>query len=206
MSGTIVLVTGGARSGKSRFAEQIAANLGDRVAYVATAAIGDAEMAARVARHRARRPASWQTIDAPYDLLQSLAGLDRSIDVVLVDCLTIWAANRLLRLGDAGDANWWAAVDDLTPALSEELDALLGLARRATWRLLLVTNEVGAGVVPPTPLGRAFRDLLGILTQRVAAEADAVFLVVAGLGMEIKAHAVSPEAWAGERRGDTKKG
>ena len=90
--------------------------------------------------------------------------------------------------------------------LRDELQALLALARGAAWHLVLVTNEVGAGVVPPTPLGRAFRDLLGVLTQYVAGEADAVFLVVAGIGMEIKAHAVSPEAWARERRGANERG
>jgi adenosylcobinamide kinase/adenosylcobinamide-phosphate guanylyltransferase len=204
--GTIILVTGGARSGKSRFAEQIAANFGARVAYIATAAIGDTEMAARIARHRARRSASWQTIEAPYDLLQGVAGLNPDIDVVLVDCLTIWSANRLLRLGEADDDGWWAAFDALMQTLSEELAALMALARRSTWRLVLVTNEVGAGVVPPTPLGRAFRDLLGTLTQQVAAEADAVFLVVAGLGMEIKAHAISPEKWARTWPGTKEKG
>jgi adenosylcobinamide kinase/adenosylcobinamide-phosphate guanylyltransferase len=204
--GTIVLVTGGARSGKSCFAEQIAGNLGARVAYVATAEIGDAEMTARIARHRAQRPLSWQTIEAPFDLLHGIAGMDPTVEVVLVDCLTIWCANRLLRLGEAADAAWWESVESLTQTLTDEVRALMQLARQATWHLMLVTNEVGAGIVPSTPLGRAFRDLLGALTQRVASEADAVFLVVAGLGMDIKARAVSPEAWVRERRGASEKG
>jgi adenosylcobinamide kinase/adenosylcobinamide-phosphate guanylyltransferase len=204
--GTIVLVTGGAKSGKSRFAEQIAGNLGTRVAYVATAEIGDAEMTARIARHRAQRPPAWQTSEAPYNLLLGIAGIDPTVEVVLVDCLTIWCANRLLGLGDAADAGWWESVESLEQILGDEIRALMRLARQATWHLVLVTNEVGAGIVPSTPLGRAFRDLLGALAQRVAVEADAVFLVVAGLGMDIKARSVSPEVWARERRGASEKG
>jgi adenosyl cobinamide kinase/adenosyl cobinamide phosphate guanylyltransferase len=98
--GTVVRVTGGARSAKSLFAETLAAGLGACVTYVATAEVSDAEMDARIARHRERRPASWISREAPHDLRTGLAGLDQQVDVVLVDCLTVWAANRLLALGD----------------------------------------------------------------------------------------------------------
>lgn len=183
--GRIVLVTGGARSGKSVFAETLAARHGERVAYVATATVGDAEMADRIARHRARRPAAWSTLEAPLDILASLAALDAGIEVVLVDCLAVWAANRLLAVGEPAEDGWWDRVGALERVLAEELELVVTTGRAAAWDLLLVTNEVGFGVVPPTELGRAYRDLLGRLNQVVAARANDVFLVVAGLAVEI---------------------
>jgi len=183
--GRIVLVTGGARSGKSVFAETLAARHGERVAYVATATVGDAEMADRIARHRARRPAAWSTLEAPLDILASLAALDAGIEVVLVDCLAVWAANRLLAVGEPAEDGWWDRVGALERVLAEELGLVVTAGRAAAWDLLLVTNEVGFGVVPPTELGRAYRDLLGRLNQVVAARANDVFLVVAGLAVEI---------------------
>ena len=183
--GRIVLVTGGARSGKSVFAETLAARHGERVAYVATATAGDAEMADRIARHRVRRPAAWSTLETPLDILASLAAVDSGIEVVLVDCLAVWAANRLLTLGEPAEDGWWDRVGALERVLAEELDLVVTTARDASWELIVVTNEVGFGVVPPTELGRAYRDLLGRLNQVVAARANDVFLVVAGFAVEI---------------------
>ncbi len=183
--GRVVLVTGGARSGKSVFAEMLAARGGERVAYVATATVGDAEMADRIARHRARRPAAWLTLEAPLDILAGLAAVGAGIEVVLVDCLAVWAANRLLAVGEPAEDGWWDRVGALERALAEELDLVVTTGRAAAWDLLLVTNEVGFGVVPPTELARAYRDLLGRLNQVVAARANDVFLVVAGLAVEI---------------------
>lgn len=183
--GAITLVTGGARSGKSRFAETVAAHR-QRVCYVATAEALDDEMAQRIAQHRARRPAHWTTLEAPRNLLTALSGVGQT-DAVLVDCLSLWTSNRLLALGDDAVPNWWQAVAALEAALAEELRAVCVLARRSQWDLVLVTNETGFGVVPTSRLGRAFRDLLGRLSQVVAADADAVYLVVAGLAVELKA-------------------
>ncbi len=193
--GSIVLVTGGTRSGKSHFAERLAARLGPRVAYLATAEVYDAEMETRVARHRERRPDSWVTIEAPRDLAAALARLDRAVDVTLVECLAVWTSNRLLDLGDPESDGWRTKVEALDSALSAEIDGILARARDSAGSLVLVSAEVGYGVVPPTPLGRAFRDLLGGLNQRVAARADAVFLVVAGLGLEVRGQAITPEDW-----------
>ncbi len=184
--GRIVLVTGGARSGKSAFAETLAARRGERVVYLATATIGDAEMEERIARHRARRPAGWVTLEAPLDILASLAAVASGIEVVLVDCLAVWAANRLLAIGEPAREGWWGQVATLERALTQELDLLVTTALVAAWDLLLVTNEVGFGVVPPTELGRAYRDLLGRLNQVVASRADEVYLVVAGLALDVK--------------------
>ena len=183
--GRITLITGGARSGKSRFAETLAAQ-GQNVCYIATAEALDEEMAQRIAQHRARRPAHWTTLEAPRDLATALVGLGH-IDTVLVDCLSLWTSNRLLALGDDEASGWWQAVAALEATLTAELRAVLALARQSGWDLLFVTNEVGFGLVPSSRLGRAFRDLLGRLGQVVAAEADAVYLVVAGLAVEIRA-------------------
>ena len=191
--GRIVLITGGARSGKSRFAEGLAAAHGDAVRYVATAQALDAEMGERIARHRARRPPAWTTLEAPSDLVATLDGMSDA-GAVLVDCLSLWASNRLLALGDDETSGWWESVAALETALTAELRAAIARARRQRWDLLLVTNETGFGVVPATRLGRAFRDLLGRLNQAAAADADAVYLVVAGLALEMKALAVSSTA------------
>jgi adenosylcobinamide kinase/adenosylcobinamide-phosphate guanylyltransferase len=152
-----LFVLGGARSGKSRFAVDSNRSRA-RVTFLATAQAGDADMAARIARHRAERPSHWRTVEAPHDL---------------VDRLTFWVANRMLR----GDADEWIV------KLGEELAATLALGPAD---VTLVSNEVGAGVHPATPDGRRFRDLLGSVNQRVAAAADRVVLMVAGLPLTVK--------------------
>lgn len=193
------LVTGGARSGKSAFAErraiELAAARGPEtvVTYVATALATDDEMAERIAHHRARRPAAWQTIEAPVDLAPVLAAARAMDGVVIVDCLAVWSANRLLALGDPeADGGpepgaWWRDVAALEATLVEELAPLLDGSQARSADIVLVTNEVGLGLVPPTPIGRAYRDLLGRLNQRVARHADAVHLVVAGFTLDLAA-------------------
>jgi adenosylcobinamide kinase/adenosylcobinamide-phosphate guanylyltransferase len=165
-------VLGGARSGKSRFA---VAGLCDRrrVAFVATAEAGDADMAARIARHRAERPPHWLTIEEPYALAARLPAVVRDADAVLVDCVTVWVANLLLR-GDP-DGDILAAGDEIAALAARGVD------------LTLVTNEVGEGVVPATADGLRFRDLLGSINQRLAAACHRVTLMVAGLPLTIKA-------------------
>jgi adenosylcobinamide kinase/adenosylcobinamide-phosphate guanylyltransferase len=166
------LVLGGARSGKSRFALAGLPARG-RVAFVATAQPGDGDMAARIARHRAERPAHWLTIEEPFALAPRVASLARDADVVVVDCITVWVANLLLR-GDP-DGDILAAGDEVA-----------ALAARRVFDLTLVSNEVGEGVVPATPEGVRFRDLLGFVNQRLAAACDRVTLMVAGLPVTIK--------------------
>jgi adenosylcobinamide kinase/adenosylcobinamide-phosphate guanylyltransferase len=182
---TAHLILGGARSGKSRFAVAAHASA-RRVAFVATAQARDGELAARIARHRAERPPQWTTVEEPYDLAAALARLaGERLDAVIVDCLTVWAGNRLLR----GDA------DDSTLAEAERLAAVI--ARRA-WDLTVITNEVGEGVHPSTAEGLRFRDLLGLVNQRIAAACDRVTLMVAGVPLTIKApalrHDLAPQA------------
>ncbi len=166
----LVLVTGGARSGKSRFALERAGGLGPPRVFIATAEAGDEEMAARIARHRADRPRGWRTVEAPRRLAPALRRL--ASGVVLVDCLTLWLAN--LMDDDPGF--------DPVPSVDELLRALR--ARRAA--VVVVTNEVGFGIVPESPLGRAFRDAAGFMNQRVVEAADEAHLVVAGRALRIK--------------------
>lgn len=163
----LVLVGGGARSGKSSFALALARRLGQRCTFVATAKPSDEEMAHRIARHREERGGDFATIEEPVDVPTCLANLAET-DVVLVDCLTLWIANLLLR----GDTD--AQVHD-------GMTALVSAARKRRWHLLLVTNEVGMGLVPETTLGRRFRDLTGFAHQRLAREADEVFFAALGL-------------------------
>jgi adenosylcobinamide kinase/adenosylcobinamide-phosphate guanylyltransferase len=162
------LVLGGARSGKSRYAEGLIAAAPPPWIYIATAEARDAEMAERIAQHRARRGNNWQTLEAPNDLAEALASAPKG--PVLLDCLTLWLSNRMLAEADID-----AEIDRLDQAL----------ARRAG-PIVLVSNEVGYGIVPDNALARRFRDLQGSLNQRMGATADRVILVVAGLPMIVK--------------------
>lgn len=167
----LTLVLGGARSGKSRFAESLVEASGLAPVYVATATAGDAEMAARIARHRARRGARWRTVEEPLALAATLAGEAAPDRAILVDCLTLWLANLMAAGRD---------IDGERQALLAGLAALAGPA-------VLVSNEVGQGIVPESALARAFRDHAGLLHQDIAAAADAVTLVTAGLAQALKA-------------------
>jgi adenosylcobinamide kinase / adenosylcobinamide-phosphate guanylyltransferase len=169
------LILGGVRSGKSREALRVAALLprGFRGCFLATAQALDADMQARIARHQAERPQGWTTVEEPYDIAGACERLAGRCDVIVLDCLTLWVSNLLLR----GDKD--AAI----------LDAADNLARHAGLRrlsLIMVSNEVGAGVHPPTQIGLRFRDVLGEVNQRLAAASDRVTYMVAGIPMVIK--------------------
>jgi adenosylcobinamide kinase/adenosylcobinamide-phosphate guanylyltransferase len=167
----LVLVGGGVRSGKSAFALSLARSLGERRAFVATAQALDAEMEARIAAHRAERGAAFHTVEAPVALAAALADLDA--EVVVVDCLTLWLSNLLLAGADA-------------PALAAEVEALAAVLARRRWHAVLVTNEVGMGIVPASALGRAFRDAAGRAHQRLARDADRVYLAALGCILRLR--------------------
>ncbi|WP_426264348.1 bifunctional adenosylcobinamide kinase/adenosylcobinamide-phosphate guanylyltransferase [Sphingomonas sp. PWP1-2] len=165
-----LLVLGGARSGKSRHAQAIAEASGGDLVFIATAQAFDGEMTDRIARHRADRDARWRTLEAPLDLAEAIAAEDRPGATILVDCLTLWASNLLL-----ADADTDAAAQTLVATLA-----------RASARIVLVSNEVGFGIVPDNALARRFRDVAGLLNQRVAAVVSEVDFVIAGLPQRLK--------------------
>ncbi len=176
----LTLILGGARSGKSRYAEQVAPQLGRRVLYVATAQAGDPEMAARIAAHRAARPKFWATLEADQRVGRAILEFAGDYDVLLFDCLTLLASNVLGRLNEP--------IDESTAdsALADEVDGLLEAYRSRAAPWLVISNEVGLGIVPPYPLGRVYRDVLGRANQRLAAAADNVLFMVAGLPLVVK--------------------
>ncbi len=184
MQPMIQLILGGARSGKSALAEQRALDSGRRVVYLATAEAGDAEMQRRIAHHQARRPAHWDLVEAPLDLAATLQQHAAADTCVLVDCLTLWLTN-LLYAGDAA-AQAEAGQPIACARLVEEQHALLTTLPQLPGQILLVSNEVGCGIVPMHPVTRLFADEQGRLNQRLAALAHRVTLVVAGLPLEIK--------------------
>ncbi|HLY31393.1 MAG TPA: bifunctional adenosylcobinamide kinase/adenosylcobinamide-phosphate guanylyltransferase [Ktedonobacterales bacterium] len=208
----LILILGGARSGKSRYAEELAPQLAGEgpVLYVATATPLDDEMRARIAQHQAARPAHWLTLEAPRDPAEAVrASLATNSEarvarVILLDCLTLLAANLLTDDGaQAGGDESSHTFDQFGMAetaaaearVMRALDDLLAVYREGAASLIVVSNEVGMGIVPAYPSGRAYRDILGRANARLAAEADAALLMVAGLPIELKALA---EAWRGQ--------
>lgn len=178
--GRIILVTGGARSGKSRFAEQYVARVGRHIGYIATAEVYDEEMAFRVKLHRQRRPAEWKTYEAPLDAHKALREAGRECDAVLFDCLTLYMSNILCSLDSIADSHQNYSL------AKEKLDALIEQAKANQGTTVFVTNEVGSGIVPGEHLSREYRDIAGIANQWMARAADEVYLVVCGLAVNIK--------------------
>jgi adenosylcobinamide kinase/adenosylcobinamide-phosphate guanylyltransferase len=174
----ITVVTGGARSGKSKFAEELCKKLGQSPCYIATAQSFDEEMEQRIARHRSRRGESWHTIEEPLMLPQTLAGIDGNYSCILVDCLTIWLSNMLLS---------FEKIDpDTEDLIRGNVHRLKLTLRTMSTPVVLVTNEVGMGIVPENQLARAFRDLAGETNQIIAASADHVYAIISGLPLKLK--------------------
>ena len=174
MAKELILVLGGARAGKSAFAQGLAEKGHQRVLFVATAEAGDAEMAERIAEHRRQRAAEWDTLEEPLELSAALEQASPNYNTILLDCLTLWVSNLL-------------GVGRRTQDVVTETQRLLEVYEvgAATW--IVVSNEVGLGVVPPSELGRRYRDALGRANQLVARRADRVYLLVAGLALDLKA-------------------
>ncbi|MFU2486586.1 bifunctional adenosylcobinamide kinase/adenosylcobinamide-phosphate guanylyltransferase [Thauera sp. WH-1] len=179
---TCELILGGARSGKSREAERRAEESGLAVTVIATAEALDEEMAARIRRHQADRPAAWRTVEAPVALADTLRREAAPGRCVVVDCLSLWVSNLLV---DADHLPPGAGAEEL-PLFRRERDALLATLPTLRGHIILVANEVGLGLVPETPLGRLFRDEAGRLNQVVAALCSRVVFVAAGLPLVLK--------------------
>ena len=178
------LILGGARSGKSRLAEQRAAQSGLQVIYIATAEAHDGEMSRRIAHHRARRPADWGCVESPLQLASTLRQLAAPDTCLLVDCLTLWLSNLLFAGQAARQAEAGTAID--CPLFAGETAALIETLPMLPGRVILVSNEVGCGIVPLSPVARLFADEQGRLNQRVAAVCERVILVAAGLPLTLK--------------------
>lgn len=180
------LLIGGARSGKSALAERLAQATGRPVVFVATMEPRDDEVRQRIAQHRASRPNTWRTVEEPLDIVTALAGSAQTGEAVILDCVTLWVANMLLR--DLPDADA-ASIDEADAAVEACVSAIKGViewAQQHGGELFVVTNEVGAGVVPPYRLGRVFRDALGRTNAVIAARAGRVYHLNAGLALELK--------------------
>jgi adenosylcobinamide kinase / adenosylcobinamide-phosphate guanylyltransferase len=194
ISPRLILILGGARSGKSSFAERLATGSGRPVAFIATATASDDEMRERIARHRASRPKVWHTLEEPLDLPGAVRQAAELADVVLLDCVTLWLGNVLLQASgqrekdDKREEESHTTSELFDEGALKECEALLAVVKSLdpNKTLIVVTNEVGLGLVPAYPLGRLYRDTLGYINQRLAEAAERVYLMVAGLAVDIK--------------------
>ncbi len=190
----LILILGGARSGKSTFADRLAASSRRSVAFIATATAGDDEMRERIARHRASRSKDWHTLEEPLNLARAVRQAAELADVLLLDCVTLWLGNMLLQEPGQYDKNGEGEEEFNTTGrlfdekAVKEIEALLAVVQLLgpNKTLIVVTNEVGFGIVPANPLGRLYRDTLGYVNQRLAQAADRVYLMVAGMAVDIK--------------------
>jgi adenosylcobinamide kinase/adenosylcobinamide-phosphate guanylyltransferase len=173
MGKKIILITGGCRSGKSRFALDYANQYFSKRLYLATCEALDEEMAERIAHHKKTRSPEWQTIEEPVEVVNKIGQYGDKTDVILLDCVTLWLSNLLMR-----------RKDDLE--IMKETDCLIGAIRQCLASFIAVTNEVGLGIVPADPLSRRFRDLSGIVNQRIAEAADTAIFMVSGIPIFLK--------------------
>jgi len=190
--GRLILLLGGARSGKSSFAEARAKEIAaDSVLYVATAETKDEEMRLRAIKHRAARPAAWVTVEAPRNVARAIRQERSGQRVILLDCMTVLVSNLLLDAVDPGKDPFNSPSADpfdekIEASVLAEVEALIDYVRETNVNMFVVSNEVGMGLVPPYELGRAYRDILGRANQAMAHHADEIYLLVAGIPMKVK--------------------
>lgn len=183
MTAKMTLILGGARSGKSIFAEQLATKLGEKVVYIATAEAKDPEMVARIEVHRRQRPLHWQVLEIPTQVGKQWQNNSIGADVVLLDCVTLLVTNVLLATSPDFDN---IDEDGVQKAVGDEVDGLVTAVQQSNAHWLIVSNEVGLGLVPPYPLGRVYRDALGRANQQLARVADKVYFMIAGIPMQLQ--------------------
>jgi adenosylcobinamide kinase/adenosylcobinamide-phosphate guanylyltransferase len=175
MNKQLVLILGGVRSGKSRYAQHLVSDIGNRVLFLATAEAGDDEMKRRIASHKSSRPESWRTVEEQMDIAGALRKNAARADAVIIDCITVWLSNLLMHNEKLSEKEMTAGIDRLIDAYEQ-----------GETTYIIVSGEVGMGIVPEHPLGRVFRDYLGLANQRLAAKADRVVLMVAGIPVDVK--------------------
>jgi adenosylcobinamide kinase/adenosylcobinamide-phosphate guanylyltransferase len=175
--GRTVFITGGARSGKSGFAEQLADGFGGQLCYLATAQALDGEMSQRISKHQQRRGDAWLTIEEPLRLAQALEANDGTFNAILLDCLTLWISNLLL---------YEETGEETEPRIMAEVQRLATTLQGMTTPVIIVSNEVGMGIVPENSLARMFRDIAGQTNQIIAAAADEAWLVASGIPLKLK--------------------
>jgi len=182
----LILITGGARSGKSSFAELLAAHPGLPVVYIATAQVYDGEMALRVKKHREQRPSDWSLVEEPLAISSVLEHYRNERVVLLLDCVTLWLTNLLLSEYSEESSEDPFAQDEKEQIILDQVRRIAHLAQDIVPQVIMVTNEVGQGIVPDNPLSRAYRDLAGRANQLLGRTASKVYSVVAGYPVEIK--------------------
>jgi len=186
---TSILITGGARSGKSSFAQELALSSGGPVLFVATAVAGDEEMRQRIEEHRRRRPAAWHTLEVTTGVSRHITESIGAARVVVIDCVTLLVSNIVNQFLNETGEQADAALSE--KAVAGEIDELIDCIHRTHARFIVVTNEVGMGLVPANQVGRLYRDLLGKANQRLAGQADEVYLMIAGLPLRVKPSSLS---------------
>lgn len=190
MGSELILVTGGARSGKSTFAEKLCAQKGKNVAYIATAEALDEGMKARIQRHRSQRPENWETFESPQNVDKVIKELhQKDYDIAMVDCLTVLTTNLFLSDKIDWDTASRKQIDQKTKSILCEMDQLIEAVLNSEIPVVLVTNEVGLGIVPDNRMARIFRDIAGWVNQKVAGHAHSVYFVVSGIPLQIKGEA-----------------
>jgi len=190
---SVRFILGGARSGKSRYAQELAARLGRRVLYVATAEALDEEMNSRIERHKKSRPPTWKTLEAQTDVAKAISSEIGDAEVVVLDCLTLLVSN--LRGEDSADIETWEK------RVTSELETLISFMEVTPSHFIIVSNDVSLGLVPPSTLGRAYRDILGVANQMLAKHAEEVYFMIAGIPILLKGRTCSDESGLSLERG-----
>ncbi len=188
MAKNLILILGGARSGKSRFAQQLAEKLGKKVLFVATGQPLDDEMASRIEEHRKKRPQNWRTLEIDIKVGQKLRERIADVDVVLLDCVTLLVSNILTKEGEESSCHCERseAISETEKRVIDEIEELIECINKHESIFIVVSNEVGLGLVPDNKLGRVYRDLLGKANQLLAQHADEVYFMASGIPVKIK--------------------
>lgn len=190
---SVRFILGGARSGKSRYAQELAAKLGRRVLYVATAEALDEEMNSRIEAHKKSRPSTWKTLEAQTDIAGAISSEIGDAEVIVLDCVTLLISNLMGK--DNADTEIWEK------NVTAELETLISFMEATPSHFIIVSNEVSLGLVPPNPLGRAYRDVLGVANQMLARHAEEVYFMVAGIPISLKRRTGSSEGGLSLERG-----